>query len=208
MVPSTNFRPPTSGQHLPAGLPFQGTQGSYLQHGFQHPSTDPVPPGGNAPVHSMSQPPFSSLQPGFTQPPPRGNMPYTPPSLGSGPPPPGPPHQSHPPTHAVPPAMVPGAAPYTNPLISTGSMQMNLGSPMESSVLSPGLYGGQNQNVSSGAFGQVGAQYMQGNQAPPGLPPVYAGKGLPPSAATGPLQTQPQQPRRLDPDQMPSAVRN
>lgn len=195
-MPSTNFRPPTSGQHLPAGLPFQGTQGPY-----------PVPLGGNTPVHSMSQPPYSNLQPSFTQPPPKGNMPYTPPLLGSGPPPPGPPHQSHPPTHAVPPAMVPGAAPYTNQLISTGSMQMNLGSPMESSVLSPGLYGGQNQNVPSGAFGQVGAQYMQGNQVPPGQPPVYASKGLPPSA-TGPLQTQPQQPRRLDPDQMPSAVRN
>lgn len=195
------MRPPVPGQQPPTGLPFQGPQSPYTQHGFQRPMVNPVSSSSNLPMPAVSQPPYSNPQPGFIPPPLGGNVPYVggrPSASGS--------HPQGPPAHAVPPSMGPGNMAYAqNQPSPAGSMQMTLGSAMESPITSSGPYDGQNQNVPPGAYGQGGAPFMHGNQIPPGQPPVFPGKGLPPSA-TGPLQTQPQQPRRLDPDQMPSPV--
>lgn len=196
------MRPPVPGQQPSAGLPFQGQQGPYPQHGFQRPMVNQVSSSSNLPMPAVSQPPYSNPQPGFIPPPLGGNVPYATSTVGSRPPASGPLPQGPPHAHAVLPSMGPGMAYGQNQPGPAGSMHMNLGSPVESAS---GPYDGQNQNVPPGAFGQGGAPFMQGNQVPPGQPPVFPGKGLPQSA-TGPLQTQPQQPRRLDPDQMPSPV--
>lgn len=184
------MRPPMHQQHPAGGHPFPGSAGPVSQPGYPRPLMNPASSSGSAAEFNnpaYSQPPYSS----GNMPPPAASV-YT-----GGPPPPAAPLPAS--SHAGPPFMGPGQVPaQSTSHPPPTAMQMSIGSPHDPAFANPASYGGQ--MPPSGSLGQSQGSFTPGSQSS-----AYGGKNLPPSSG-GALPTQPQQPRRLDPDQMPSPV--